>query len=107
MDAPLGDEDDLSLIDTIISDDYSSADENVSRKYDNAEIYRLMLILTDKEREIINLYFGLNVNHSYTLEEIAYRMDLTRERVRQLKDKAIKKLKQSPNKNLLKMYLEQ
>ena len=101
MDAPLGDEDDLSLIDTIISDDYSSADENVSRKYDNAEIYRLMLILTDKEREIINLYFGLNVNHSYTLEEIAYRMDLTRERVRQLKDKAIKKLKQSPNKNLL------
>ena len=78
-----------------------------ARKYDNAEIYRLMLILTDKEREIINLYFGLNVNHSYTLEEIAYRMDLTRERVRQLKDKAIKKLKQSPNKNLLKMYLEQ
>lgn len=107
MDAPIGDEEDMSLIDTMSSDETYSADDNISRKYDNDEIHRSMLILSDKEREILNLYFGINVCHSYTLEEIAYRLDLTRERVRQLKDKAIKKLKQSPNSNLLKMYLEQ
>ena len=64
-------------------------------------------ILTDKEREIVNLYFGIDVSHNYTLEEIAYRLDLTRERVRQIKDKALKKLKQHPNKTLQRMYMEQ
>lgn len=107
MDAPMGDDDDMSLIDTIMPEDNSSADDEIVRKLNNAEIHRSMTILTDKEREIINLYFGLDVNHSYTLEEIAYRLDLTRERVRQIKDKALKKLKQNPNKNLLRMYLEQ
>lgn len=107
MDAPMGDDDDMSFIDTLIPEDNSSADDAIVRKLDNAEIHRSMSILTDKEREIINLYFGLDVSHSYTLEEIAYRLDLTRERVRQIKDKALKKLKQNPNKNLLKMYLEQ
>lgn len=107
MDAPMGEDDDMSLIDTIIPEDNTSADDALARKLDNAEIHRSMSILTDKEKEIINLYFGLDVSHSYTLEEIAYRLDLTRERVRQIKDKALKKLKQNPNKNLLKMYLEQ
>ncbi|MBQ8760671.1 MAG: RNA polymerase sigma factor RpoD/SigA [Bacteroidales bacterium] len=107
MDAPIGEDDDMSLIDTIIPEDNSSADDALTRKLDKAEIHRSMSILTDKEKEIINLYFGLDVSHSYTLEEIAYRLDLTRERVRQIKDKALKKLKQNPNKNLLKMYLEQ
>lgn len=107
MDAPMGDDDDMSFIDTLIPEDNSSADDAIVRKMNCAEIHRSMSILTDKEREIINLYFGLDVSHSYTLEEIAYRLDLTRERVRQIKDKALKKLKQNPNKNLLKMYLEQ
>lgn len=106
MDAPVNEDDDMSLIDTIIPDGNTSADDGISRKFDNAEIHRSMSVLTDKEREIINLYFGIDVTHNYTLEEIAYRMDLTRERVRQIKDKALKKLKQNPNKSLLKMYME-
>ena len=106
MDAPVGEDDDMSLIDTLIPDGASSADEGITRKLDNAEIRRSMLILNDKEREIINLYFGIDASHSYTLEEIAYRLDLTRERVRQIKDKALKKLKQNPSKSLLKMYQE-
>ncbi len=106
MDAPLGDEEDMSLIDTIVCDDDVSADDNISRKYDNAEIHRSMLILSEKEREVLNLYFGINVSHSYTLEEIAYRLDLTKDKVRQIKDKAIKKLKQCPNSNLFRMYQE-
>lgn len=107
MDAPMGEDDDMSLIDTIIPEEAMSADDNIIRKLDNAEIRRTMSVLTDKEREIINLYFGIDVTHNYTLEEIAYRLDLTRERVRQIKDKALKKLKQNPNKNLLRIYLEQ
>lgn len=107
MDAPIGDDDDMSLIDTIIPENPLSADDNIIRKLDGAEIRRSMSILTDKEREIINLYFGIDVSHNYTLEEIAYRLDLTRERVRQIKDRALKKLKQNPNRNLMRMYLEQ
>lgn len=106
MDAPVGDEEDMSLIDTLVSDDYISTDDNISRKYDNDVICRSMLILSEKEREVLNLYFGINMSHSYTLEEIAYRLDLTKDKVRQIKDKAIKRLKQSPNNNLLRMYQE-
>mgnify|MGYP006375701559 FL=1 len=107
MDAPIGDDEDMSLIDTIIPEGVSDTDDTISRTYDTAEIRRSMMILTDKEREIVNLYFGIDVSHNYTLEEIAYRLDLTRERVRQIKDKALKKLKQNPNKTLQRMYMEQ
>ena len=107
MDAPISDDDDMSLIDTLILEGSVSTDENIIRKFDGTEIRRSMSVLTDKEREIVNLYFGIDVSHSYTLEEIAYRLDLTRERVRQIKDKALKKLKQHPSRSLLRMYLEQ
>ena len=107
MDAPIGDHEDMSLFDTIIPEGVSYTDDSISRTYDTAEIRRSMMILTDKEREIVNLYFGIDVSHNYTLEEIAYRLDLTRERVRQIKDKALKKLKQNPNKTLQRMYMEQ
>lgn len=106
MDAPIGDDEDMSLIDTIIPEGVLDTDENITRKFDGAEIRRSMSILTDKEREIVNLYFGIDASHNYTLEEIAYRLDLTRERVRQIKDKALKKLKQHPNKSLQRMYME-
>lgn len=107
MDAPLNDDEDMLLIDTIIPEGADATDDSVVRKLDGIELRRVMSVLTDKEREIINLYFGIDVSHNYTLEEIAYRLDLTRERVRQIKDKALKKLKQGPSRHLLRMYLEQ
>lgn len=106
MDAPIGEDEDMSLIDTIIPESSTSTDENLIRNIDGAEIRRSMSILSEKEREILNLYFGIDVSHNYTLEEIAYRLDLTRERVRQIKDKALKKLKQNPNKSLHRLYFE-
>ena len=106
MDAPIGEDEDMSLIDTIIPESSTSTDENLIRNIDGAEIRRSMSILSEKEREILNLYFGIDVSHNYTLEEIAYRLDLTRERVRQIKDKALKKLKQNPNKSLHRLYYE-
>lgn len=107
MDAPLNDDEDMLLIDTIIPEGADATDDSVARNLDGIELRRVMSVLTDKEREIINLYFGIDVSHNYTLEEIAYRLDLTRERVRQIKDKALKKLKQGPSRHLLRMYLEQ
>ena len=107
MDAPVGEDEDMSLIDTIIPEGVSDTDDNITRKFDTAEIHRSMSILTDKEREIVNLYFGIDVSHNYTLEEIAYRLDLTRERVRQIKDKARKKLNQHPNTTRQRRYMEQ
>ena len=106
MDAPIGEDEDMSLIDTIIPESSTSTDENLIRNIDGAEIRRSMSILSENEREILNLYFGIDVSHNYTLEEIAYRLDLTRERVRQIKDKALKKLKQNPNKSLHRLYYE-
>jgi len=107
MDAPLNDDEDMLLIDTIIPEGADATDDSVARNLDGIELRRVMSVLTDKERDIINLYFGIDVSHNYTLEEIAYRLDLTRERVRQIKDKALKKLKQGPSRHLLRMYLEQ
>lgn len=107
MDAPLNDDEDMLLIDTIIPEGADATDDSAARNLDGIELRRVMSVLTDKEREIINLYFGIDVSHNYTLEEIAYRLDLTRERVRQIKDKALKKLKQGPSRHLLRMYLEQ
>ena len=107
VDAPIGDDNDISLIDTIAFDNDTPTDDVITKKLENDEIYRSLSVLNDKEREIIYLYFGINVNHSYTLEEIAYRMDMTRERVRQIKDRAIERLKQSSNTNLKAMYIDQ
>ncbi len=107
IDAPLGEDEDMSLGETIVPENSVSTDDVIARKFDGAEIRRSMSILNDKEREILNLYFGIDVSHNYTLEEIAYRLDLTRERVRQIKDKALKKLRQNPNKILHRLYYEQ
>jgi RNA polymerase sigma factor (sigma-70 family) len=61
--------------------------------------------LTDKEREIIRLFFGIGMNHGLTLEEIGAKFNLTRERVRQIKEKAIRRLRHTSRNKLLKAYL--
>jgi len=71
------------------------------------EIQRSLSTLSEKERDVINLYYGLGKNHEYTLEEIALKFDLTRERVRQIKEKAIRRLRNSSRSRLLKAYLGQ
>ncbi|HXU27674.1 MAG TPA: sigma factor-like helix-turn-helix DNA-binding protein, partial [Bacteroidia bacterium] len=61
--------------------------------------------LTTREADVVRLYFGLNGNQSLTLEEIGARFDLTRERVRQIKEKAVRRLKHTSRSKLLKTYL--
>ena len=69
------------------------------------EIERSLTTLTDREADVIKLYFGLDGTHPMTLEEIGEKFDLTRERVRQIKEKAIRRLKHTSRSKILKTYL--
>jgi RNA polymerase primary sigma factor len=69
------------------------------------EIDRALSTLTSREADVIKYYFGLNGEHAMTLEEIGEKFDLTRERVRQIKEKAIRRLKQTSRSKILKTYL--
>ena len=69
------------------------------------EIDRAIQTLTQREADVVKLYFGLNAGHPMTLEEIGEKFDLTRERVRQIKEKAIRRLKHTSRSKILKSYL--
>jgi RNA polymerase primary sigma factor len=71
------------------------------------EIERSLATLSEKERDVISLYYGIGLPHGLTLEEIGAKFDLTRERVRQIKEKAIRRLKHHSRSRLLKAYLGQ
>lgn len=101
MDAPISSDDDMTFIDTVVPEDNYEADRQVVSESESAAVKRSLSVLNEKERKIIIYYFGLDANKSYTLEEIAYMMDMTRERVRQVKDKALKKLRMRSKKSLL------
>ena len=102
MDAPVSSDDDLMFIDTVVPEDNNDADKEIVTETESAAIKRSLSILTERERQVIIYYFGLDSNNqAYTLEEIGYMMDMTRERVRQVKDKALKKLRTRSKKSLM------
>ncbi|HCT31084.1 MAG TPA: RNA polymerase subunit sigma [Bacteroidales bacterium] len=105
MDAPLTQDDDSNLYDVILSHDSPAPDRGLLNDSLRKEIERALATLTPREGNIIRLYFGLNGKHPHTLEEIGEEFDLTRERVRQIKEKAIKRLKQTTRSKILKTYL--
>ena len=105
MDAPLNQEEDTKFLDVFVSDDVPKTDKDLMRESLNKEIQRSLATLTDKERDVINLYYGIGMAHGLTLEEIGAKFDLTRERVRQIKEKAIRRLKHTSRSKLLKAYL--
>jgi len=107
IDAPISSDDDTSMVDFIASDDTPKSDEHLINESLNQEIQRSLGTLSEKEREVINLYYGIGMNHGLTLDEIGDKFDLTRERVRQIKEKAIRRLKHPSRSKLLKSYLGQ
>ncbi|MBR4775559.1 MAG: sigma-70 family RNA polymerase sigma factor, partial [Bacteroidales bacterium] len=104
VDAPFVEGEDNSLLDVIPNDDSPSADKGLVNESLNTEIERALSTLTDREREIIKSFFGIGCQEM-TLEEIGERFGLTRERVRQIKEKAIRRLKSPSRSKLLKGYL--
>ncbi len=107
MDAPLTEDEDLKFIDIFVDEDTPVTDAGLMRESLAREIQRSLATLTEKERDVVNLYYGIGMNHGLTLEEIGAKFDLTRERVRQIKEKAIRRLKHTSRSKLLKAYLGQ
>jgi RNA polymerase primary sigma factor len=105
MDAPLTQDEDGNMYDVILSPDSPQPDRGLLNESLRREIERALATLTPREANIIRLYFGLNGKHPHTLEEIGEEFDLTRERVRQIKEKALKRLKQATRSKILKSYL--
>ena len=105
VDAPFSSGDENSLLDIIEDNHQPSPDNDLISESLKSEIKSLLAILPDREAEVIKLYFGLDGEYSMTLEEIGERFNLTRERVRQIKEKAIRKLRHNSKSNNLKSYL--
>src|SRR6185369_3097588 len=105
MDAPFVQGEENSLLDVLVNPDSPRADNTLMTESLQHEINRSLSTLTEREREVITLFFGIGMNHGLTLEEIGAKFDLTRERVRQIKEKAIRRLRHKSRSKLLKAYL--
>jgi len=105
VDAPFSDGEDNSLLDVMVNNDSPKADLELMRESLQREIERSLSTLSDREKDIVMLFFGIGKQHGLTLEEIGAKFDLTRERVRQIKEKAIRRLRHNSRSKLLKSYL--
>lgn len=105
MDAPLKKDEDNTLYDVLLPTDYISPDTHLLDDSLRKEIDRSLATLSTREADIIKLYYGLNGEPPYSLEEIGKLFNLTRERVRQIKEKAIKRLKTTYHSKILRSFL--
>ena len=105
MDAPLVQDEDNKMYDVLKSDEVVTPETELLYESLRKEIDRAISTLTQREADVVRLYFGLNGSHPMTLEEIGEKFDLTRERVRQIKEKAIRRLKHTSRSKILKSYL--
>jgi len=105
MDAPLVEGEDSNLYDVLRSGESPNPDRELIHESLRTEIERALETLTPREADVVRLYFGLGDQHPMTLEEIGETFDLTRERVRQIKEKAIRRLKHTSRRKILKTYL--
>ncbi len=105
LDAPFNQGDDNRLLDVIEDDQQQPPDDLLLNESLRIEVQRALTTLSDREAEVIKLYFGLEREHPLTLEEIGERFSLTRERVRQIKEKAIRRLRHTSRSRMLRSYL--
>ncbi|MFN5842642.1 MAG: sigma factor-like helix-turn-helix DNA-binding protein, partial [Bacteroidota bacterium] len=106
MDAPFQEGEDGSLVDVLKNPNAVNTDRDVEHIESlRKEIERSLTLLTERQSEVLRLFFGIGVNQPVSLEDIADRFNLTRERVRQIKDKAITKLRSTNRSKVLKTYL--
>jgi RNA polymerase primary sigma factor len=106
MDQPLAEGEEGTLVDVLENKDAALADEELAVKDSlKMEIERSLSVLTDKQREVIELFFGIGMDQPMSLEDIGDHFSLTRERVRQIKDKAISRLRTTSRSEMLKSFL--
>jgi RNA polymerase primary sigma factor len=105
MDAPFSQGEDNRLLDVIQDERQPAPDSMLMEESLREEVQRALATLSEREAEVIRLYFGLQREHSLTLEEIGEKFSLTRERVRQIKEKAIRRLRHASRSKQLRSYL--
>ena len=106
MDTPLSEGEDNTLIDVLENPNAELANANIEHKESlKQEIDRSLKTLTERQKEVICFFFGIGVDHPMSLEDIGEKFNLTRERVRQIKDKAITKLRSNSRSKMLRSYL--
>jgi RNA polymerase primary sigma factor len=105
MDAPLVSGEDSTLLDVLENGDSLGADSGLLNESLQKEINRSLATLSEREQDVIKMFYGIGIQHGLSLEEIGEKFDLTSERVRQIKEKAIKTLRQNSRNKLLKVYL--
>lgn len=105
MDAPFVQGEENSLLDVLENDSEDTPDSGLMTDSLRREVQRALSTLTPREADVVTLYFGLNGEHAMTLEEIGEKFNLTRERVRQIKEKAIRRLRHTSRSKALKPYL--
>lgn len=105
MDAPFSLGEENRLLDILENEELPSPDYTLMSESLKNEIQRALSTLSEREAEVVKLYFGLNKEHALTLEEIGEKFNLTRERVRQIKEKAIRRLRHASRSKNLRAYL--
>ena len=105
IDAPIGDDEDATKLDFVRGDEEQDPQRRFMVTAMEEEIKKSLDRLTDREATVLRLRYGIGTSHDHTLEEVGRSMGLTRERVRQIKEKAIRRLRQSNRSKLLKSYL--
>ncbi len=105
LDAPMANGEETSLLDVLVNYSSPRADNVLMNESLQKEIERSLATLTERERDVLKLFFGIGYKQSHTLEEIGEKFELTRERVRQIKEKAIRRLRHTSRSKLLKAYL--
>jgi RNA polymerase primary sigma factor len=106
MDSPISEGEDSTLVDVMMNPNAELADEEIANKESlKLEIERSLNTLTERQQEVIRYFFGIGIDHPMSLEDIGERFCLTRERVRQIKDKAINRLRNQSRSKLLRSYL--
>jgi RNA polymerase primary sigma factor len=105
VNAPVGDAEDATLIDLMEDEDEKRPDDGMILVSLRLDINRALSTLTQRERQVVVFYFGLNEEAPITLEEIGFKMGLTRERVRQIREKAVRRLRHSNRSRPLRPYL--
>ena len=107
-DAPIDEQDDdANFLDIFVQEDQAQTDAAVEQESASKAISNSLDMLSEKERTILCMYFGLGTPREYSLEEIAMKLDISRERTRQIRDRALKRLRNEPNSALFQMYMNQ
>ncbi|MCQ2305585.1 MAG: RNA polymerase sigma factor RpoD/SigA [Bacteroidales bacterium] len=106
-DAPIDEDGETNFLDLFIDQNETPTDAAVEQELNEKTVRKSLDVLSDKEQQVLRMYFGIGMPREYTLEEIAFKMDISRERTRQIRDRALKRLRTEPNSPLFKMFMNQ